>query len=162
MLTMPSLTPPTVRIGFLIVRHHIMLQLTWVFFPFILHMMAPMTLWLEMRGAFLLSTPSPTHAPWPPCAHYAVTNTTNNHYWLLNSGVLHHVTVDLSNLPIDIVIGDETRLPIIYTGFITLSTPFLTLSHCNPKTLQSSNLIAQRMWKPASNNSFPKKGLSQS
>lgn len=150
MLTMPSLTPPTIRIGFLIVRHHTMLQLTWVIFPFILHMMAPVTLWLEMRRAFLLSTLSPTHAPWPPCAHYAVTNTTNNHYWLLNSGALHHVTVDLSNLPIytpydssnDIVIGDETRLYIIYTGFIILSTPSLTLSHCNPKILQSSNLIA--------------------
>ena len=76
------------------------------------------------------SVPRPS-SQWQPHAHVATPGMPNNSNWLLDSGALHHVTTDLSNLsihapyerPYDIVIGNGTGHPITHTDSKSLSTP---------------------------------------
>ena len=71
-----------------------------------------------------------TLTPWQPRAHFAANTTPTTPQWLLDSGVSHHVTIDLSNLFLhtsytgfdDIMIGDGSSLPITHTSSTSFTT----------------------------------------
>jgi len=66
-----------------------------------------------------------------PQANFTSPSSSNNAPWLLDSGVSHHVTVDLNNLSLhapytnhdDVMIGDGTTLSITHTGSVLLPIP---------------------------------------
>ena len=70
-----------------------------------------------------------SNSPWHPTTHLATTST-NTPPWLLDSGASHHVISDLNNLSLhapyqgsnDIMIGDDTGLPITHTSSTSLHT----------------------------------------
>lgn len=72
---------------------------------------------------------------WQPRAHFVANITSNNPTWLLDSGVSHHVTTDLSNLSLhalytgsdDVIIRDGTGFSIVHIGSTSLFTllPYL-------------------------------------
>nr|GMD08012.1 Retrovirus-related Pol polyprotein from transposon RE1 [Ipomoea batatas] len=89
-----------------------------------------------------------------PHAHVAATSSVAPS-WLLDSGASHHVTTDLSNLPLhtpydgtdEVMIGNGSGLPISHTGFISLpstSKPF-SLSNvlCVPTMCRNVISISQ-------------------
>ena len=88
---------------------------------------------------------------WHPTAHLTTTST-NTPPWLLDNGASLHVTSDLNNLSLhapyqgsdNIMIGDDTGLPITHTGSTSLPTSnthfSLTNVLCVPSIIK--NLIS--------------------
>ncbi|XP_010489899.1 PREDICTED: uncharacterized protein LOC104767594 [Camelina sativa] len=77
------------------------------------------------------NTSTPTSVPWQPRANMATTTP-----WLFDSGAIHHLTTDLSNLSLqhpynsgeDVTIADGTGLPISHTGSTSIPTPTTPLT----------------------------------
>ncbi|RVW14812.1 Retrovirus-related Pol polyprotein from transposon RE1 [Vitis vinifera] len=109
------------------------------------------------------SSQSRPPAPWQAQANVTTTippNTT----WLLDSGASHHVTTDLHNLALhspfdgtdEIMIGDDSGLPISHTGSTSLTTPShsFTLSNVLCVPTMKRNLISISQFCKSNNTSI--------
>ena len=90
--------------------------------------------------------------PWQPQGNHDVLSNNTTPTWLLDSGASHHVTPDLSNLSLhspyqgsdDVMIDDESALPITHTGSTTIPTSSCTFTLQNVLCVPSmqKNLIS--------------------
>ena len=84
-------------------------------------------------NSFQTSSPNQNtpFTPWTPRANYTAAATYNPTNWIMDSGAIHHITSDLSNLSLhqpyhggsEVMIADGSTVPIQQTGFSTLPTP---------------------------------------
>ncbi|RVW91741.1 Retrovirus-related Pol polyprotein from transposon RE1 [Vitis vinifera] len=109
------------------------------------------------------SSQSRPPAPWQAQAN-VTTTIPPNITWLLNSGASHHVTTDLHNLALhspfdgtdEIMIGDDSGLPISHTGSTSLTTPShsFTLSNVLCVPTMKRNLISISQFCKSNNTSI--------
>lgn len=109
------------------------------------------TIWLTSSSLAFTST---TLAPWHPCPNITttITTTTTPLSWPLDNGGSHHITTDLGHLSLhssytssdDVLIGDDTSLPITHIGSTTRTSPttIVTLNNVFYVPNMTKNLLS--------------------